>query len=277
MKFTDLVILGVCTVVLAGCASNQDLRMYYHITNDEMDSMKERIEALEKKDDTDRAKIDDALNPIRKNLAESNADSTLIHEQLQKIQGDIEVLQKNIAALKRQTDDIKDLCNLVRRNPSVVNSPDKSHTADNKQTGELDIKGSQNSVVAPTLDKETAYAAAYNLFKSGKYDRAITEFQNFLKKYPDHQYADSAQYWIGECYFSEEKYDKAILEFDKVVKNYPKGNKASEALLKQGLSFKLLGDKTSARLIFQQVIKEYPNTSQERAARAYLSELNSKR
>jgi tol-pal system protein YbgF len=94
-----------------------------------------------------------------------------------------------------------------------------------------------------------------------------------LAAYPDSEYSDNAQFWIGECYFFEKNYEKAILEYEKVTKNYPGGNKVPYALLKQGFSFLKLNDKTSARLLLQQVIKDYPNTNQARMARSKLQEI----
>ena len=102
--------------------------------------------------------------------------------------------------------------------------------------------------------------------------RERADFQNFLKQYPDTEYSDNAQFWIGECYYFEKNYEKAILEYDKVAKNYPDGDRVPYALLKQGLSFLNLGDKTGARLLLQQVIKDYPNTNQAKIARAKLLE-----
>ncbi len=128
-------------------------------------------------------------------------------------------------------------------------------------------------IQAKKQDKEKAYSAAYQIFKEGNYDKARTEFQNFLAAYPDSEYSDNAQFWIGECYFFEQKYEQAILEYEKVAKNYPNGNKVPYALLKQGLSFLKLGDKTSAKLLLQQVIKDYPNTNQARIARSKLQEI----
>ena len=119
-------------------------------------------------------------------------------------------------------------------------------------------------------NKEVAYAAAYDLFKDGKYDKARTEFQSFLKQYPDTEYSDNAQFWIGECYYFEKKYENAILEYEKVVKTYSEGDKVPHALLKEGFSFLNLGDKASAKLVLQRVIKDYPNTNQARTARAKL-------
>ena len=122
-------------------------------------------------------------------------------------------------------------------------------------------------------DKESLYAAAYELFREAKYDKSREAFENFLKQYPDTEFSDNAQFWIGECYYFEKKYEKAIVEYEKVTKNFPEGNKVPYALLKQGLSFLKLGDKASAKLLLQQVIKDFPNTSQARIARAKLLEI----
>lgn len=117
------------------------------------------------------------------------------------------------------------------------------------------------------------YAAAYQTFKGGNYSKAREAFQGFLAAHPSGEYADNAQFWIGECYFFEKKYEKAILEYEKVTKKFPSSNKVPYALLKQGISFHNLGDKASAKLLLQQVIREYPNTSQARIARSKLQEI----
>ena len=140
-------------------------------------------------------------------------------------------------------------------------------------SSDLGAKPATKEAAKGKMDKEAVYAAAFDEFKEGKYEKARADFQNFLKQYPDTEYSDNAQYWIGECYYFEKNYEKAILEYDKVAKNYPDGDKVPYAMLKQGLSFLNLGDKTGARLLLQQVIKTYPNTNQAKIARAKLIEI----
>jgi tol-pal system protein YbgF len=123
------------------------------------------------------------------------------------------------------------------------------------------------------VDKESLYAAAYELFKEAKYERSREGFENFLQLYPDSEFSDNAQFWVGECYYFEKKYERAIVEYEKVIKNFPEGNKVPFAILKQGFAFQMLGDRESARLLLQQVIKDYPNTNQARIARAKLLEI----
>src|SRR5262249_14136092 len=49
---------------------------------------------------------------------------------------------------------------------------------------------------------EESYQAAYLDFTRGRYELALTGFREFLRRYPDSPLADSAQYGIGESYYS---------------------------------------------------------------------------
>src|SRR5262249_25267590 len=94
------------------------------------------------------------------------------------------------------------------------------------------------------LQPEDIYQAAYIDFSKGAYQLAITNFREFIRRFPDHKLAGNAQYWIGEAHFSlargytdgaqaeraQEELGKAIQEFRKVVANYPRGEKTPAAL-----------------------------------------------
>jgi TolA-binding protein len=61
------------------------------------------------------------------------------------------------------------------------------------------VTSSKASVVDSTATDE--YNKAFALFEQEKNAEAIALFEKFVKKYPDHPYADNAVYWIGEAYF----------------------------------------------------------------------------
>ena len=73
------------------------------------------------------------------------------------------------------------------------------------------------------------------------HDAAERGFREFVRRYPHHDYADNAQYWLGECFYDQRAYDKAAPEFRAVVQRWPTGNKAPDAMLKLG--FSLLRDR----------------------------------
>jgi tol-pal system protein YbgF len=96
--------------------------------------------------------------------------------------------------------------------------------------------------------------------------------ETFLKRYPGHELAVNATYWVGEAYFGEKKYENAILQFQEVVQKHGSHPKAAAALLKQGLAFKALGDDKNARVILRQVVERFPKTEEAKKASERLGE-----
>lgn len=266
-KFTSLLIL-MCFLFTVGCATTGDLRRAQGTLDRKIQVLKEENAGLRK----DIDKLNEALSALQKNQAEARADITEIRDTLQSLKGTVEGLKRdNSAFTARASQDKEKLDSLSFKINFIENFlgiGKKENHAEGEKTKAVSKNGQKGK-----LDKESAYAAAYEAFKEGKYEKARTDFQTFLKVYPDSEYSDNAQFWIGESYYFENNYEKAILEYEKVVKKYPNGNKVPYALLKQGLSFLNLGDKASARLILQKIIKNYPNTNQARIARAKLVEI----
>jgi tol-pal system protein YbgF len=260
-RFVFLLLLAslICTV---GCATTKDLQRVHGDFGRQIAALREEDEGIRK----DIAKIKETQASLQKSQAEMRADITELRDGIQSLKGITEGLRKDIAALKEKFDNIYLKINFIENFLEVGKR-------ENHSEGDKAGKSTAKNAIKGKTDKESAYSLAYETFKEGKYEKARGEFQNFLKQYPDSEYSDNAQFWIGESFYFENKYEKAILEYEKVVKNYPKGSKVPYALLKQGLSFLNLGDKASARLILQQIIKEYPNTNQARIARAKLVEI----
>jgi len=256
---------------IAGCATTDDLRRVRGKLEWDIRAVKEENAGVRK----DLDNVNESMANLRKMLADIGADITEIKSNIQTIKGEQEVLQKNASASvgrERGSDDIKKkLDNMSSRLNHVENVLKITKSEGQPEGAEKEVKSDSKVASAGKADKESLYKKACETFKEGKYDKARTEFQNFLKQYPNTEYSDNAQFRIGECYYFEKKYEEAILEYEKVVKNYPEGDKVSSALLKQGLSFLMLGDKSSAKLILQQVIKNYPNTSQARIAKSKLA------
>ncbi len=265
MKKIIPLLLLACFLFTVGCATSGDLRRTQGALDRKILALKEENTSLRR----DIDKLNEALAATQKSQAEARADITEIRDNIQSQKGAVDGLKKDVAA--RSNQDKEKLDNLsfkINYIENFLGIGKKENHAEGEKT-----KASSKNGQKGKIDKESAYASAYEAFKEGKYEKARTEFQSFLKLYPDSEYSDNAQFWVGESYYFENKYEQAILEYEKVVKNFPKGNKVPYALLKQGLSFLNLGDKASARLILQQIIKKYPNTNQARIARAKLVEI----
>jgi tol-pal system protein YbgF len=278
--------------------------------NYQIQATNERINAIEKQytplkgeiERLDKAikSTEDSLSPLRANDAELRAELTDIKESLLQIRGLIdgmkEELRKGLSSFDAKTKKREEKEKLLEEKEKLLDekidnltfktnfienflgigkkdSQEKQPVDDITQKDSAQSGQKSESVEVTKPDKASRYAAAFALFKEGQYEKSREAFESFLKQYPNTEFSDNAQFWLGECYYFEKKYEKAIVEYDKVIKNFPNGNKISYALLKQGLSFLKLGDKASAKLLLQQVTKDYPNTSQARIARAKLLEI----
>ena len=92
------------------------------------------------------------------------------------------------------------------------------------------------------------------------------KFEEFVAVYPDHKLAGNAQYWIGECYYSQKRFAEAAEEFAKVEKSYPASHKVPAALLKKGLSLAELKRMPEAQAALQRIVERHGQS--EEAAKA---------
>ena len=113
-------------------------------------------------------------------------------------------------------------------------------------------------VVTPPKGAADLYRSALDSFTQENFQGAVLEFEEFVANHSDHDLADNAQYWIGECYYAQKKFEQAVIEFGRVEKYYSAGNKAPAALLKKGLALKELDRDQEARAVLEDVISKYP-------------------
>ena len=115
-------------------------------------------------------------------------------------------------------------------------------------------------------DPATLYRTAYQALRDGHVEAAESQFGEFLRRFPKHDYADNAQYWIGECYYGKHDFERASAEFRVVVSRYPTGNKAPDALLKLGYSLLAMGREKEGRQLLAHIPLAYPRTDAARLA-----------
>ncbi len=134
---------------------------------------------------------------------------------------------------------------------------------------------------------EESYQAAYLDFSRGRYELALSGFRDFLRRYPDSPLADSAQYGIGESYYSvataattqgqtdraTRALEQAVQEFRKVIVIYPRGSKVPSALYKEALSLTELKQTALARARLQYLVDHFPQSEEAPLAKERLAAL----
>jgi TolA-binding protein len=139
------------------------------------------------------------------------------------------------------------------------------------------------------LQPQDIYQASYLDFSKGSYPLAIAGFREFVRRFPDHELAGNAQYWIGEAHYSiarghansgqadkaTEALEQAVTEFRRVVANYPRGEKVPAALFKEALALIDLKQPALAQARLQYLIDNFPQAEETPLARDRLSTLRS--
>ncbi len=136
---------------------------------------------------------------------------------------------------------------------------------------EDDITGA--STQADPDQARADYQLAFRLLKQSRYDQSVRAFREFLALHPDSEYADSAQFWLGETYYVNSLFDQALLEYTNLVRNYPDSRKLAQAKLKAGFCRHELGQIDQARKQLQELIQQHPGTTSARLAEDRLKQL----
>lgn len=137
------------------------------------------------------------------------------------------------------------------------------------------------------LQPRDIYQAAYIDFSKGSYTLAISGFREFVRRYPDDDLADNAQYWIGESYVSlargyangnqpeqaGQALQQAVQELRKVVADYPRGDKTPAALYKEALVLIELRQPQVAQTRLQYLVDNFPQAEETPLARERLTAL----
>jgi tol-pal system protein YbgF len=275
MKKNYITHLFFCIIVFAGCAGRTDVIV-----------LDDRLSAVEGELARQKAQIE-KLNQttenkeqnIRGQAANLRVEIESMREQIGAINGRLEeveyrVKQEKEASGSTELDRLKEDTRVMNsRITSIEQYLDMGGAAKSTVPKPTPAKVPAASVPLSSLSEQALYDQSKQAFDAGELEKARQGFQEFIKRFPNSQNADNAQFWIAETYYREKWYEKAIVEYQKVVEDYPKGNKIRSAMLKQGYAFLNIGDKANARLILKDLISKYPDTTEAQLATQKLSQI----
>jgi tol-pal system protein YbgF len=124
---------------------------------------------------------------------------------------------------------------------------------------------------APAPAPRELYSQAYADYARGNYDLAVQGFTEYLKNYPDTDFTDNAQYWIGECLYGKKQYEDAIEAWNVLLRDYASSDKIPDARVKKGMALERLGRRSQALVEYRYVVDRYPSSQAARIARERLS------
>jgi tol-pal system protein YbgF len=262
-------------IVIAGCAGRTDVI----VLDDRLAAVEGQLARQNAMIEKFSQTTENKEQNIRGQTANLRVEIESMREQIGAINGRLEevehlVKQEKDASGLSELDRLKeDTRTMNSRITSIEQYLDMGGAAKSTAVKPAPAKVPAASVPLSSLSEQALYDQAKQAFDAGELEKARQGFQEFMKRFPDSQNADNAQFWIGEIYYREKWYEKAIVEYQKVVEDYPKGNKIRSAMLKQGYAFINIGDNANARLILKDLISKYPNTTEAQLATQKLGQI----
>ena len=145
--------------------------------------------------------------------------------------------------------------------------------ATTKLVGEGDLSvltGFGASGRAPLDDPKKLYQRGLKDLQAGNYGGAQIDFGQMLEKFPSHDLAGNAQYWLGETFYVRRQYKQAAQAFLAGYTTYAESAKAPDSLLKLGMTLTALGEKKTGCDAFAELGAKFPDAPNAVTKRAQI-------
>ncbi|MCL2389721.1 MAG: tetratricopeptide repeat protein [Elusimicrobia bacterium] len=124
------------------------------------------------------------------------------------------------------------------------------------------------SVIATEGIPSEMYRAAYSDFVAGRFELAISGFENFLAMHPRSDLAPQAQFFLAESFFAQRNFERALTEYRQVARLHPTARDVIVAAnLKIALSYEALGNQDAAMAMFGAIVRDFPQSAEALTAR----------
>ena len=228
---------------------------------------------------TTQFEADAARDALRKDLADAQA--KLIEEQTkllaeqrammeeQKTAG--EMLRLMRADLIVRFNDLDRKVSAIERNlnesQSRISRLDQK-TSEFSRRLEQKLASDEDAVNQRKVQMEMLFGVAMSDFNAGRYDVAVSGFNDFVKQFPDAPQTPEAEYWIAESRFAKKDYDTAEKEYMQLIKKYPDGTKSCAMLYKLGLVYEHLDKKKSMEMVWNNLLQRCPDSEEAQSVKS---------
>jgi tol-pal system protein YbgF len=212
------------------------------------DKLKQEI-AAQNKDLTEQ------LAQIKRSLLELSSQLDQVRGELAKQRGANEQLARDVADLQRRQKDIAQGVDERMRKvePQRVTLDGKEFVADPEEKRQFD--------------------EAMAIVRAGDFPGAASALNNFLRRFPQSGYGDSARFWLGNALYGKRDLKEAITMFRTFIANAPEHMRVPEAMLAIANSQAESKDSKSARLTLGELLRKYPQSEAAQAGKERLAAL----
>lgn len=248
----SLLILTVGSSLLTSCVTMGKFRAL----KDEVAALESKVDGQDEKQATLENRVDNLKDLYRK-------EDDAIRERIANLAADYKDLQKEIGRAHGKQEEIdfklREIAKHIKGLQGLVE----------------DRFGMDSEALPKELPEkpEELFELGESSFKTGLTRKARAVYREFLKKHPDHDLTDDAQFMIGQTLFSEGRFTESVQEFKMVYDQYQTGNRYREAVLKIGLAYVRSNRCRKALKIYKFAAKTFKKTDEGAAAKKEVEEL----
>ena len=287
-----MILLLALLLIASGCASSVEVTG--EATKQDVFQLRADLAQAQQNAQRARAELDTLTAQLERRVREQQSDG---ERQTTTLMQRMEGLSSTLATLSARVDELAAQLEAAGRQPGGAAPPVRPAPAPPNAApappspAPLAAPPAVPAAVAPpatgALQPQDIYQAAYIDFSRGNYSLAIAGFREFLRRYPAHDLAGNAQYWLGEGYLGlarayanavqadkeAEALSQAVQEFRKVLVNYSRADKVSTALYKEALALIELKQPQQAAARLQYLVENFPQAEEAPLARERLAGL----
>ncbi len=287
-----MILLLALLLIASGCASSVEVTG--DATKQDVFQLRADLAQAQQHAQRARAELDTLTAQLERRVREQQSDG---ERQTTTLMQRMEGLSSTLATLSARVDELAAQLEAAGRQPGAAAPPVRPAPAPPNAApappspAPLAAPPAVPAAVAPpatgALQPQDIYQAAYIDFSRGNYSLAIAGFREFLRRYPAHDLAGNAQYWLGEGYLGlarayanavqadkeAEALSQAVQEFRKVLVNYSRADKVSTALYKEALALIELKQPQQAAARLQYLVENFPQAEEAPLARERLAGL----
>jgi len=240
-----------------------DIRMLQEQTQQMQQQLQAALEALSTQLKTISSRVDDQAGATRKSFADQKlavdqfgTDLRVVRERIDESNVRITTLSQEVEALRLAIPDLT----AVPAAPVDPNAPPSPDV-------QAPMTPAPPISMSPGMPPQRLFSTALADFTAGQWTLCIEGFSSYLKSYARNDAADDAQWYIGECYYSDGKFPEAVDAYNRVVTTYPKGDRVPDAYYKLGLALNSMKQTDRARDAWETLMKQFPDHDSARLAK----------
>jgi tol-pal system protein YbgF len=273
---------GVAVLVLASPAAAQsrremqmmaDIRMLQEQTQQLQQQLLAAVEQLTTTLKAINARVDEQAAATRKSFADQKLAVDQFGTDLRIVRERIDENTVRITTLSQEIEALRLAIPQFPATPAAPADPGAAPGTTPASGATPPPSAAPPVTLAPGMSPQRLFDTALADFTVGQWALCIEGFDTYLRGFGRTDYADDAQFYIGECRKSQNQLTEAVDAYNRVISNYPKGDRVPDAYYKRGVTLGEMGQIDRARESFEILMKQYPETDLARLAKQQLDRL----